>query len=193
VPVVVLLMVQLVGSYFAATQSMKLVPAAARTMTPTLATAVLSAGAGVVIAAANLVAISWFGMWMGMTSKTNNLATLKTLVFVQVIPGMVIAFASALVIPLLVMPLVLKGGLSPSGASSWVTSAFTSWLPLVTLALSTSLSLGKDIGFFVWARRMLYESFREQATQSLIPFRYVARPPLAGPPIPAPPVIQLQP
>jgi hypothetical protein len=191
-PVVLLLLVQLVGSYFAARQSVNLVPATARGMMPGLATALASAGAGVVIVAANLVAISWFGMWMGMTSKTNNLATLKTLVFVEVIPSMAISFASALVIPILIVPMMLKGGLSANTAGAWITSALKSWLPLVTLSLTTSLSLGKDIGFFVWARRRLHKSFREEATRSLSPFRYVA-PPLIPAPIPAPPVIQLQP
>jgi hypothetical protein len=191
VPVVLLLAVQLAGSSFAATQSMSMVPAPARSMAPGFATTLVTSAATIVAVAANLVAICWFGMWMGMTSKTNNLATLKTLVFVQVIPGMAIAFASALALPVLIVPVVLKSGLSPSTASSWITSSFTRWLPLVTVGLSTSLSLGKDVGFFVWSRRTLLEKFREQATQGMVPFRYVA-PPLI-PPIPAPPVIQLQP
>jgi hypothetical protein len=191
-PVVLLLIVQLVGSYFAAGQSMNLVPATARGMMPSLAIALASAGAGVVMVAANLVAISWFGMWMGMTSKTNNLATLKTLVFVQVVPGMAISFASALVVPLMIMPLVLKGGLSPSSANAWAKSFVTGWFPLVTLCLSTSFSLGKDLAFFIWARRMLYARFRHEATQSLSPFLYLAPPPIPAP-VPAPPVIPLQP
>ena len=29
--------------------------------------------------AANLLALGWFGMWMGLTSRSTNLATLKTL------------------------------------------------------------------------------------------------------------------
>jgi hypothetical protein len=190
VPVLLLLSVQLVGSYFAAGHSMSLVPVSARSMLPSLATALMSAGAGVLIVAANLVAISWFGMWMGMTSRTNNLATLKTLVFVQVVPGMVISFASALVVPLVIMPMVLKGGLSPSSANSWVNSVVKGWLPLVTLGLSTTISLGKDLGFFIWSRRMLYESFREEATRSLSPFRYTA-PPLIPPPAAAPPIIDV--
>ena len=192
VPLVLLLAVQLAGSYFAATRSMGLVPAPARGMAPTLAITLVGAGTSVVIVAANLVAICWFGMWMGMTSKSNNLATLKTLVFVQVIPGMAISFASALAIPLVIMPTLLKGGLTSKTASSWMTSTFMSWVPVITIAVSTSLSLGKDLGFFVWARRMLYTTFREQATRSLSPFRYRA-PPLVPPPVAAPPVIQLQP
>jgi hypothetical protein len=140
--------------------------------------------------AANLIAISWFGMWMGMTSKSINLATLKTLLFVQVIPGLAIAFASAMAIPLLLMPMLLKGGFS-SNPSSWVASKMMNWFPLLSVALTTVLSIGKDIGFIVWARRTLYSSFREQAMQTLGPFRYVA-PPVVPPPVAPPPVIPLQ-
>jgi hypothetical protein len=89
------------------------------------------------------------------------------------------------------MPTILKGGLSSANASTWMTSTFMKWLPLVSIALSTSLNLGKDIGFFIWARRTLYDSFRAQATRSLSPVQYAA-PPLVPAPIPTPPVIPLQ-
>ena len=191
VPVVLLLAAQMVGSCFAASRSLGLVPAPMGNMAPSLATTVVGTVATVATVAANLVAIIWFGMWMGMTSKTNNLATLKTIVFVQIIPAFAVSFASALVIPILIMPTILKGGLSSANASTWMTSTFMKWLPLVSIALSTSLNLGKDIGFFIWARRTLYDSFRAQATRSLSPVQYVA-PPLVPAPIPTPPVIPLQ-
>jgi len=44
---------------------------------------------------ANLVALAWFGMWMGLNSKNTNLATLKTILFVEVIPWFVVVFTSA--------------------------------------------------------------------------------------------------
>ena len=191
VPVVLLLAAQMVGACFAASRSLGLVPATMGNMAPSLATTVVGTVATVATVAANLVAIIWFGMWMGMTSKTNNLATLKTIVFVQIIPAFAVSFASALVIPILIMPTILKGGLSSANASSWMTSTFMKWLPLVSIALSTSLNLGKDIGFFIWARRTLYDSFRAQATRSLSPVQYAA-PPLVPAPIPTPPVIPLQ-
>jgi len=122
---------------------------------------------------------------MGMTSKTNNLATLKTIVFVQLIPGLAAGFASALAVPLLLMPAILKGGLLSSSA----VPQMMVWVPLISIAVGALLNISKDIGFFVWSRRTLYSSFREQATRSLVPFRYVASP-LAPPPIAAPPVIQ---
>jgi hypothetical protein len=192
VPVVLLLAVQLAGVGFGGKAAWGQVASQTGNQLPALAIALLSSGASVVTSAASLVAISWFGMWMGMTSKSNNLATLKTIAFVQVIPGFVISFASMLVIPVLIMPALLKGGLSATNAGSRVTSALMTWFPLVSIALSLFLHLAKDIGFFVWSRRTLYRSFREQATRTLVPVRPAA-PPRVPPPIPAPPVMPLQP
>ena len=41
---------------------------------------------GVAVAFADLVALGWFGMWMGLVSRNARMATLKTIVFVQVLP-----------------------------------------------------------------------------------------------------------
>jgi len=188
VPVVLLLLVQLAGACFATRSSWAQMSAQMGRGLPALVIALVSAGASVATTAANLIALSWFGMWMGMTSKNNNLATLKTIVFVQIIPGLAIAFASMLAIPLLLMPLLLRGGFSSARPNTWVASTMMVWFPLLSVAVALSLNLAKDIGFFVWARRTLYSSFREQATRSLTPFRYVA-PPLVPPPIAAPPII----
>jgi hypothetical protein len=190
-PVLLLLGVQLTGTCLATTATWTQVGAQMGNGLPAIATGVLTSGAGLVTTVANLVALSWFGMWMGMTSKNNNLATLKTIAFVLVIPGMAITFASALATPLLIMPMLIKGNLSSGNTSSWVSSTMMSWYPLVIAALSLFLNLAKNFGFIVWARRTLYGSFREQATRSLSPFRYVA-PPLVPPPIPAPPVVEFQ-
>ena len=178
--VVVVLAAHLAGSYFSGTHAMGMVPPSARGMAPTVTLTVVASAAAVVAVAANLVAICWFGMWMGMTSKTNNLATLKTLLFVQVIPGMAISFASALAVPLVIMPTLLKGGLTSSTASSWFASTFARWVPLITIGVGTALALGKDVGFVVWARRMLLQTFREQATHSQSAFRYSVPPLVAA-------------
>jgi hypothetical protein len=191
VPVVLLLSVQLAGACVSARASWGQMAAQLGGGMPALATTLLSSGASVIITLANLVALSWFGMWMGMTSKNNNLATLKTIVFVQIIPWFAITFASALSIPLLIMPLFLKGGLSSTNPSSWAASKMMTWYPLVSVAVAAALNLAKDIGFVVWARRKLYASFRDQASRSLSPFRPVTQP-LVPPPVATPPVIQLQ-
>jgi hypothetical protein len=120
-------------------------------------------------------------MWMGMTSRTANLATLKTIVFAQVIPWFVIYFALGIGSAML-MPLVMLGsGTGPS--TSWF-----SWWPLISAATMATLALGKDIGFIVWSRHKLYSGFREQAARSLgLPRFTPIRP--APAPVPAPPVI----
>jgi hypothetical protein len=136
--------------------------------------------AGMLTVAANLVALSWFGMWMGLNSKNTNLAALKSIVFVQVIPWFVVSFASAMMVPLLLLPRLLKG--VPSATSQMMT-----WYPLLASSLATVLYLAKDIGFSFWARRKLYSEFREQAARSVSPIRPAV--PTPWPQADAPPVI----
>jgi len=159
---------------------------------PQLLLSLFTALAAAGTTAANLIALGWFGMWMGLTSKNNNVVTLKTLLFVQVIPWFVITFASAMVIPLLLLPALFKSGLGASGRTSAVTSQMTNWFPLVSVALTALLSIAKDVGFILLARRQLYSSFRERAARGINPIPFAAPAPLARP-LAAPPVIPLQP
>ena len=152
---------------------------------------VFSATAAGVSAAANLVALCWVGMWMGMTSKSNNLATLKTLIFVWVIPWFVISFASTMGAMLVIMPRLLKQGLAGTNQTSTAASQMMIWFPLIMAALAAGLSVAKDIIFFVWARRKLYSTFREQASRTLGQPQFVALP-LPPRAIPTPPVISVQ-
>jgi hypothetical protein len=125
--------------------------------------------AGTLATAANLAALIWFGMWMGMNSKSANLATLKTIVFVQLIPSFVISFAAGLSLPLL---------LWSSGRGFMGGSNFTVWYPVVLSVVTTTLALGKDAGFIGWARKKLYSEFRERAGQASGPERIAVPPPL---------------
>lgn len=128
---------------------------------------------------ANLAALGWFGMWMGLNSRTGNFATLKTLVYVQIIPWFVLAFASAIIVPLLLLPAMLRGGsLGPSRIMFY---------PLLQSAVVTVLSLAKDVGFALWARRKLYSEFRQRAVRAVAPIRLALPPPLPRPG--TPPVI----
>jgi hypothetical protein len=131
-------------------------------------------------------------MWMGMTSKSNHLAILKTLVFVQVIPWFVITFASIMGSMLVIMPGLLKGGLTSSKRTSASVNQIMVWFPFIMAALAAGLSIGKDIGFFVWARRNLYRSFRAQAALTLGQPRFATLP-LAPRSIAPPPIIPAQP
>jgi hypothetical protein len=130
---------------------------------------------------ANLLALCWFGMWMGLTSRTANMATLKTILFVQIIPWFVMAFATGMMMGLLVAGLAFRAG-SPQSMSWFV------WWPLFGAALGAALSIAKDVGFIIWSRKKLRSSFREEASRSLGQPRFVMPRPLPAT-AEAPPVI----
>src|SRR4029434_10927976 len=69
--------------------------------------------AGTFAVAANLAALSWFGMWMGLNPQNTNLAPVKTILFVQIIPWFVVSFASVMLVPFVLWSSLMKGS-SPS-------------------------------------------------------------------------------
>jgi len=134
---------------------------------------------------ANLLALCWFGMWMGLNSKNTNVATLKTMVFVQIIPWFGVTFAAGLMVPLLLMPMMMKGGV---GASP----QFFMWFPLLSAVLTTVLYLIKDVVFVVWSRRKLHSEFRARAMRTVLPIRLQPPPVLSSPPVASLPVTGAQ-
>ena len=124
-----------------------------------------------------MTALAWFGMWMGLTSKSVNFATFKTLVFVQIIPWFVMLFSSVMVMA------------TTSLISSVMTSSWSRWVPYITALSNAALSLAKDFGFIAWTRQRLYSSFRERASRNWAqPVEQAAPlPPL--PVTPPPPII----
>jgi hypothetical protein len=135
-------------------------------------TTIIGAVAGTVVTLANLAALGWFGLWMGMTSKNARFAMLKTIVFVQIVPWFVIAVAAVCISGLIVVS-------SRAGASS----GFPLWFPVLNLAVTAGLSLGKDFAFIGLARRNLLKDFRALAgrtrgpSQLSIPPHHLARKP----------------
>jgi hypothetical protein len=121
-----------------------------------LVTVMISLGAVVTIGA-SLAALWWFGMWMGLTSKSANIATLKTLLFVQIIPWFAISFAVGMLTPMLILPSLFAGG---GGAAP---SMMMKWFPLISSAVTTALALAKDIGFILWSRGRLHAQLRDRA------------------------------
>jgi hypothetical protein len=111
----------------------------------------------------NLIALSWVGMWMGMTSKNNNIASLKTILFVQIIPWFAITFISTFAPWLLLLPSFVRSITGSTSSSAMI------WHPLLNNGLDAVLTLGKDVAFIVWARRQLYFSFRQQAVRNAGP------------------------
>jgi ABC-type transport system involved in multi-copper enzyme maturation permease subunit len=144
------------------------------------AMAVATAVVATLSTAADLLALCWFGMWMGLTSRTANMATLKTILFVEIIPWFVMAFGVAMVMGLLVAGFAFRAGAPQS--MSWI-----AWWPLLGAVLGAALAVAKDIGFIVWSRKKLRSSFRDEASRSLGQPRLAALRPLpvmaAAPPV----------
>jgi hypothetical protein len=145
------------------------------------AMAVAAAVAAALSTAANLLALGWFGMWMGLTSRTANLATLKTILFVQVIPWFAIAFGIGMMMGLLMAGIFAR-------AASAQPAAWLAWWPLLSAVLTAAVVVAKDIGFIVWSRHKLHLSFREEAARNLGQPRFVAPRPLPAGAV-APPII----
>jgi hypothetical protein len=122
-----------------------------------------------------------------MTSRSANLATLKTILFVQVIPWSVIAFGASIVAAMAMSGILFRGMFR--GSSNPLASLV--WWPILSAVLSAVVMVAKDIGFIVWSRKKLHSCFREQAARSLGQPRFVALPPLpaatAAPPVIAAP------
>jgi ABC-type transport system involved in cytochrome c biogenesis permease component len=118
---------------------------------------------GTATTAANLVAIAWFGLWMGMTSRNSSLATLKTLGCVQVAPLLIIWFITMMLMGLVLFSHLFAGG---NGAAKYGIS-IARWIQLFMAGCVFAFSLAKDIAFSTWARARLRSSFRQAAAQTL--------------------------
>ncbi len=119
---------------------------------------------GVVGTLANLVALGWFGLWMGLVSRNARMATLKTIVFVEVLPWLAIALITGLGIPLMMFS---SSWLNKSSAPSQ--TVMSVWLPVMVTALPAGLALVKNVLFWQLARRKLTRGYRDLAVRAVIP------------------------
>lgn len=103
-------------------------------------------GAGMISLVADLVALYWVGMWMGLSSKHPKRALSDTVGRVLAVPWVIFSIC------LLGMLLVATRGRT---GMSWES------LPFIWLALG----LGADVGYGFWARHKLLSEFREAATR----------------------------
>jgi ABC-type transport system involved in cytochrome c biogenesis permease component len=156
-PVVLLLLVQFSGTLLSQHASIGMMAGTAGGYAPSLALNILSATVGGFSVIANLVAVMWFGMWMGLISKNGSVATLKTVVLVEVLPWLGLSIVSTTLAGLLMFSRVFAGGAS----SGTMVLGF----PLVMTGLFAVLSLAKDAAFFIWARNRLFSSFRAAAAR----------------------------
>jgi len=118
------------------------------------------------------VALAFFGMWMGVITRKPNLALLKTMVFVYVLPWIVLMFVQG--------ALYLMASFVPT-----TSGRFPFWVPpLVTGVFGAAV----DVVFFIIAWRKLTGNFRATVARAAglaVVRRKVPTPP--PPPMPVPP------
>ena len=102
----------------------------------------------ITITLADLTALEWFGMWMGLTTRRPNIAVLKTILFIIAIPWFASLFAQGYLMLLI----------------SWASWPF--WIPTFIVG---GLMIAKDIFFIVWAMRNLHTKFRTVAAGTVKP------------------------
>lgn len=160
VPAAVLILAEFAGAVFSQQARMgAMAGAAGGSFQLPLALQVLVGSFGVFSTAANLAALMWFGMWLGLVSKNTNIATLRAVLFVQVLPWLGITFASTL----LASVLMFRNFLSASTPSSSTVLMF----PMIMSGLSAVMSIAKDAAFILWARGRLFKDFRTEAAKAL--------------------------
>jgi hypothetical protein len=114
-----------------------------------VANQVISLVGGKIMFVTGLLAVAWFGMWMGLTSKKVNAAVIKTVVFVKVFPFLAMLFANW-TLSFVVFAAGSGLGVRMPNVPIWVPEAIT-----------FLLAIGGDLVFLLVARRKLLTGFRE--------------------------------
>jgi hypothetical protein len=107
---------------------------------------IVTALTGVLTFLADLAAVAWFGMWLGLTNRRTSLAVLKSILFVLVLPWIAFIFAQIF----FTLAIRLSGN-----------SILARLLPAIFVV---GLTLAKDTFFIGWSWRNLRVNFREQIT-----------------------------
>ncbi len=132
---------------------------------------VVGAANGAISFVGGLLAVAWYGMWMGMTTRKPSIAVLKTLAFSIVLPWLALIFIQGLTMITLMRPI-------------W-RNIFPFWTGTVVFCV---LNLAKDLFFIFWSRKRLATRFCQQATgdRRTPPPVFPPRPPIGAPPLPPP-------
>ena len=137
---------------------------------------IISFVSGKVMFITGLLAVAWFGMWMGVTTKKINTAVIKTVVFVKVLPLMAMMFVNWTL-------MFVVFAWSGSGFL-FKTMKLPTWVPEIITFL---FAIGGDVAFILVARRKLLKNFREIVARSAGVTVMKPRPlPPALAPVPAP-------
>ncbi len=175
-PLVLLFALQVVGSIVSTNpfRSMNL-GSSAPSGTSLWVMAFFTAAGSVLTTVTNLVALVWFGMWMGLTSKNIGVAAMKTLALVLVVPWFAVTFLSGLAVPLWMLAVGRLGG--TAGMAQGML-----WFSVVSAMLSALLYVAKNVGFVAWSHRQLTGRFRAEVASGPVALRRLTSrvPPVMG-------------
>jgi hypothetical protein len=94
-----------------------------------------------------MLAVGWFSMWMGVITRKANMAVLKSLLFVYVLPWFVLLFVQAGLFALFMRVIS-----NTRGMSAW---------PYLPQIVGGTLGIGIDLVIFFVARQKLLANFRQ--------------------------------
>jgi ABC-type transport system involved in cytochrome c biogenesis permease component len=112
---------------------------------------------GIVSFLTHLMAVAWFGMWMGLTTRKTSIAVLKTICFVMILPWLGLMFVQGL---------------------SFFMISFAHWPMWMSAAIAGVLTIAKDLFFIIWSRQRLLNRFHETVAQEGSVLRFRLPPPL---------------
>jgi ABC-type transport system involved in multi-copper enzyme maturation permease subunit len=180
-PVALLLLAELVGGCFA--NFNMLGGGRPQALNVPRSLLIVATATGALSTLASLVALGWFGMWMGTIWRRASLCALTTLAFVKIIPYTLVWFCATLLTFAVIFPRVIGAGASGLGSGTPINAEFV--MIVMTMILPALLNVLVDVGLVIWSRQRLYATFRERAARELGPLR--PPPPPPAPPSPAVP------
>jgi ABC-2 family transporter protein len=117
---------------------------------------------------AGLAALVWFAMWMGLTSKSTGAATLKTMLFVKVIPCFAVFFVSSFLSFAVLFPRLITANRTGARPASLPLATGMAW-PLLMAWVPAAVNVAIDLGLIALARQQLRTTLRQRAAGALIP------------------------
>ena len=105
--------------------------------------------AGIAMLLADVVTLSWVGMWFGLRSRGANRAIAAAVALILVLPWGVFALAVTL----------------SALTNAFITGIFKTWDDQLPYFLWMAIGLANDLVFGLWARSKLVDHFRDVVTQ----------------------------
>jgi ABC-type transport system involved in cytochrome c biogenesis permease component len=95
----------------------------------------------------DFLALAWFGMWMGVTSRKTSIAVLKTICFVLVLPWLA--------------EVIIQIGTMFATAKFFLGTGYGQWPNIISTLAQSLLAIAINLFFVFWSRHRLLTALRE--------------------------------